>query len=104
MMISRSTCLTISLVCISLVLGACSGRGSTVSAKQECEQLLQLAEKEYEKAKADTLADAGLFTKVSVILTDGSLAKQFGGYQKCIRKAQRARELLRPYLNKAGNK
>lgn len=93
--------MTIGLVCLSLALGACASRGNTATAKQECAQLLQLAEKEYEIAKADTLADAGLFTRVSVILTDGSLAKQFGSYQKCIRKANRARQLLGPYQNKA---
>lgn len=67
------------------------------SLKQQCIELLDLADKELEAAKADTLADAGSFTHITVIVTDGALAKQFGSYTKCIRKANRARELLKPY-------
>ncbi|MDH5633027.1 MAG: hypothetical protein OEZ10_08525 [Gammaproteobacteria bacterium] len=67
------------------------------SLKQKCIVQLDIADKELEAAKADTLSDAGSFTRITVILTDGALAKQFGSYTKCIRKATRARELLKPY-------
>lgn len=85
------------LVSTTLLFSLNVHAANKATLKQECTRLLDIADKELEAAKADTLADAGSFTKITVILTDGALAKQFGSYEKCIRKANRARQLLDPY-------
>jgi len=87
-------------------LAACSGTSTAApgSAKAECTRLLDLADKELAAAKGDTIGDAGRFTKITVIISDGSIARQFGAYDKCIRKAERARYLLRPYKGTAAKK
>ena len=87
-------------------LTACAGKSTATpgSPKAECTRLLALADKELAAAKGDTIGDAGRFTKITVIISDGSIARQFGAYGKCIRKAERARYLLRPYKGSAAKK
>ena len=87
-------------------MAACAGKSTATpgSAKAECTRLLELADKELAAAKGDTIGDAGRFTKITVIISDGSIARQFGAYGKCIRKAERARYLLKPYKGAAAKK
>ena len=95
----KKTIISLIIATSTIGLAACSSTSTAApgSAKAECTRLLDLADKELAAAKGDTIGDAGRFTKITVIISDGSIARQFGAYDKCIRKAERALDLLQPY-------
>ena len=85
---------------LGLMLCAATWAGAARAADEaqnagECKQLLEVANKELDAAKAGSAAGAAFVTEAASLLGAAKIQQQFAKYPNCIDKAKRARSLLK---------
>ena len=76
------------------LIGGCQTNPSSASARQ-CQQGLEIANKELNFAKAKGFSGTVEFTKAATLLTGAAIQYKFGKYPNCIDKVKRARRFIK---------
>lgn len=80
-----------------LFIGACT-RNPFISDAEQCQRLLDAAYTDLDRAQAKNPSATADIAHAAALISAATVQKQFDKQPNCIDKAQRARELLHPYL------
>lgn len=83
------------LLCLALLVPACSGEPGETSLGPACANGLASAERELDAARAGGLGDSVKVTQAASLIAAARVQEGFGEYQNCVIKARDARAYLR---------
>jgi hypothetical protein len=79
------------VVVLALLLASCAGTPNNPRLANQCEQGLNTAFNELDRAKANGFSGAVSWTKAATLLSTAKIQQQFNKFPNCVNKIKRAR-------------